>query len=116
MYKKLNTDNKQIKISKRRLLMGDKLNHRRKNKEVREYKELDISQFDDIIKKPQKPKFDKSKKNPNHKNKKHDSNKKQDNQKESKDKKPNNNKPKDKQRPKQNNQQKKQQNKKPSSK
>ena len=31
--------------------MGDKLNHRRKNKEVREYKELDISQFDDIIKK-----------------------------------------------------------------
>ena len=30
--------------------MGDKLNHRRKNKEVREYKELDISQFDDIIK------------------------------------------------------------------
>ena len=44
--------------------MGDKLNHRRKNKEVREYKELDISQFDDIIKKPQKPKFDKSKKKP----------------------------------------------------
>ena len=106
MYKKLNTDNKQIKISKRRLLMGDKLNHRRKNKEVREYKELDISQFDDIIKKPQKPKFDKSKKKPYHKNKKQD-NKKQDNQKESKDKKPNNNKPKDKQRPKQNNDKKK---------
>ena len=60
--------------------MGDKLNHRRKNKEVREYKELDISQFDDIIKKPQKPKFDKSKKKPHKKKKKEE---------EKQDKKPN---------------------------
>ena len=67
--------------------MGDKLNHRRKNKEVREYKELDISQFDDIIKKPQKPKFDKSKKKPYKKDKKYD-NKKQEDVRE-KDKKPN---------------------------
>ena len=44
--------------------MGDKLNHRRKNKEVRKYEELDISKFDDIIKKPQKPKQDKSNKKP----------------------------------------------------
>ena len=87
--------------------MGDKLNHRRKNKEVREYKELDISQFDDIIKKPQKPKFDKSKKKPH--NKKKEEVKKQDkkpnNKPNNKDKQPNN---KDnKQRPKQNNNQKK---------
>lgn len=38
----------------------DKMNHRRKNKTDREYVPLDISQFDDIIKKP-KPKFDKKK-------------------------------------------------------
>ena len=67
--------------------MGDKLNHRRKNKEVREYKELDISQFDDIIKKPQKPKFDKSKKKPY--DKKKNTNNKKEEVRESKDKKPN---------------------------
>ena len=41
--------------------MGDKLNHRRKKKNARESQPLDISQFDDIIKKPE-PKYDKSKK------------------------------------------------------
>ena len=88
--------------------MGDKLNHRRKNKEVREYKELDISQFDDIIKKPQKPKFDKSKKKPH--NKKKEEVKKQDKKPNNK---PNNkdNKPKNK-----DNKQRPKQNKKPSSK
>ena len=50
--------------------MGDKLNHRRKKKNARESQPLDISQFDDIIKKPeQKQKFDKSKKKPHNKNK-----------------------------------------------
>ena len=84
--------------------MGDKLNHRRKNKEVRKYEELDISKFDDIIKKPQKPKQDKSNKKPykkkyDNKNKSNNNEKKEE-LKENKDKKPNkskkNHKPKDK--------------------
>ena len=39
----------------------DKMNHRRKNKQDREYVPLDISQFDDLIKKPTK-KYDNKKK------------------------------------------------------
>ena len=38
----------------------DKMNHRRKCKVDKQYVPLDISQFDDIIKKP-KPKYDKNK-------------------------------------------------------
>ena len=100
--------------------MGDKLNHRRKNKEVREYKELDISQFDDIIKKP-KPKYDKSKKQEKPNKKQYKSNKpKEDKGKgnDNKNKKQNNQQRPNKQQPKQNNnnKNKKPQNKKPSSK
>lgn len=37
----------------------DKMNHRRKKKQVREQIPLDISKFNDIIKKPERPKYDK---------------------------------------------------------
>lgn len=94
--------------------MGDKLNHRRKNKEVREYKELDISQFDDIIKKP-KPKHDKSKKHEKPNKKQYKSNKPKEEKGKGNDNK--NKKQQNNQQPRQNNNKnKKPQNKKPSSK
>lgn len=50
------------KIDNKENYMGDKLNHRRKCKKERKYEELDISKFDDIIKKPNKPKYKDGKK------------------------------------------------------
>ena len=81
----------------------DKMNHRRKCKVDKQYVPLDISQFDDIIKKP-KPKYDKSKPYKGKKkqgkkdyrdgNKNKPSENKQGNKQGYKKNKPNNNKPK----------------------
>ena len=55
----------------------DKLNHRNKKKQSREYVELDISQFKDII----KPKYKKKKKKNHYKNGKGERFKSQENKK-----------------------------------
>ena len=77
----------------------DKMNHRRKVKKERVYVELDISQFDDILKKPGKHKKKTYKGNKKYPPKKHDKNNKYENKQPRANEKPTHPKQKDNKKP-----------------